>query len=102
MTPHLIRALRREIRDAYREHVAKGSVRPFRVDVRRLEEESDDLFPDSVCHGDIVVAEVKYVSRYRVTERKEEYEARDEEWPYRSDQETAGEIDIVQVEDAAK
>jgi len=39
MTPHLIRALRREIRDAYREHVAKGSVRPFRVDVRRLEEE---------------------------------------------------------------
>lgn len=59
---------------------------------------SDDLFPDSVCHGDIVVAEVKYVSRYRVTERKEEYEARDEEWPYNSDLDTAGEIDIVQVE----
>jgi len=40
MTPHAVRALRREIRDAYREHVAKGSVRPFRVDVRRLEEEA--------------------------------------------------------------
>lgn len=56
---------------------------------------SDDLFPDSVCHGDIVVAEVKYVSRYRVTERREECEAEGEEWPY--DSETAGEIDIVPV-----
>ena len=40
MTNRLIHALRREIRDAYREHVAKGSVSPFRVDVRRLEEEA--------------------------------------------------------------
>ena len=39
MTNRLIRALRREIRDAYRAHFAK-SARPFRVDVRRLEEEA--------------------------------------------------------------
>lgn len=39
MTPHLIRAIRREIREAYRAHFAK-SARPFRVDVRRLEEEA--------------------------------------------------------------
>jgi len=40
MTPHLIRALRREIREAYQKHFTK-SVRPFRVDVRRLEEEAN-------------------------------------------------------------
>ena len=36
MTNRFIRALRREIRESYREHFAK-SARPFRVDVRRLE-----------------------------------------------------------------
>ena len=41
MTNRLIHALRREIRDAYREHFAK-SARPFRVDVRRLEEEMEE------------------------------------------------------------
>ena len=41
MTPHLIRAIRREIRDAYRAHFAK-SAQPFRVDVRRLEEEMEE------------------------------------------------------------
>ena len=41
MTNRLIRALRREIREAYREHFAK-STRPFRVDVRRLEEEMEE------------------------------------------------------------
>ena len=35
MTNRLIRALRREIREAYRTHFAK-SARPFRVDLRRL------------------------------------------------------------------
>ena len=39
MTNRLIRALRREIRDAYREHFERSD-RPFRVDVRRLEEEA--------------------------------------------------------------
>ena len=41
MTPHLIRALRREIREAYREHFERSD-RPFRVDVRRLEEEMNE------------------------------------------------------------
>jgi hypothetical protein len=39
MTNRLIHALRREIRDAYREHFTK-STRPFLVNVRRLEEEA--------------------------------------------------------------
>lgn len=38
MTYRLIHALRREIREAYQKHFTK-STRPFRVDVRRLEEE---------------------------------------------------------------
>ena len=37
MTNRLIRALRREIRESYREHFERSD-RPFRVDVRRLEE----------------------------------------------------------------
>lgn len=35
MTNRLIRALRREIREAYREHFERSD-RPFRVDLRRL------------------------------------------------------------------
>jgi hypothetical protein len=35
MTYHLIRALRRAIRDAYRAHFERSD-RPFRVDLRRL------------------------------------------------------------------
>ena len=38
MTNRLIHALRREIREAYREHFERSD-RPFRVDARRLEEE---------------------------------------------------------------
>ena len=37
MTNRLIHALRREIREAYREHFEQSD-RPFRVDARRLEE----------------------------------------------------------------
>ena len=36
MTNRLLRALRREIRESYREHFERSD-RPFRVDVRRLE-----------------------------------------------------------------
>ena len=37
MTNRLIRALRREIRDAYQKHFERSD-RPFRVDLRRLAE----------------------------------------------------------------
>ena len=37
MTNRLLRALRREIRAAYREHFERSN-RPFRVDLRRLAE----------------------------------------------------------------
>ena len=37
MTNRLIRAIRREIRDAYRAHVERSN-RPFRVELRRLAE----------------------------------------------------------------
>ena len=37
MTNRLIRALRREIRESYREHFERSD-RPFRVDLRRLAE----------------------------------------------------------------
>ena len=36
MVNRLIRALRREIREAYRAHLQAGKPSPFRVDIQRL------------------------------------------------------------------
>ena len=41
MTPHLIRALRREIREAYMAHIQAGKHSPFRVDIQRLIERGE-------------------------------------------------------------
>ena len=41
MTNRLIRALRREIREAYRAHIQAGKHSPFRVDIQWLMERGE-------------------------------------------------------------